>query len=96
MKNQNLKTKLMQTKNIIGIILALFKAFFMSVTQIAWGLVSIFGLSIIINYFVKEGIPYYVNEFFLSCEYFILDNIVPFTLIFFILYAYFEIKEILK
>jgi len=93
---QETKRQLITGKNILGITFALFKSFFLAVTQVAWGLVSIFGLNLLLAYMIREGTPIEVSNLFLQLEMFIGTNIMSFVFIFFALYAYVEIKEVLK
>lgn len=78
--------------------LTLLKAFFQSVTQVAWGLLSIFGFNFALTYLAsKKSIDITdINILFLRCESIIINNAIWFVLIFLILYSYSEIKEILK
>ena len=76
------------------LILAIGRSLFNSVTAVAWGLVSIFSLSLIISYFIKEGKPLIVDKLFLQIELFIAGHILLFTLIFFIWYLWNDYQTI--
>lgn len=78
------------------IVLALLKSFFLAVTTVAWGIASLFFFNILIAYMLKDGIPFYVSKMFLQLEHFLITNIMPFVWVFFVLLAFFEIKEVLK
>lgn len=83
-------------KKYLLIPLVCLKSLFLAVTQVAWGLVSIFGLNLIMTYFLKEGMPLSISETFLILERFIAGHVLLFVGCFFALYLYFEIKEIIK
>jgi hypothetical protein len=84
-------------KNVIGIGLALLKAFFYAITNVAWGLVSLFAFNALITYLmVSQGQVNLVNPYFLKAEAFIIDNIMQFVWVFFILHSYSEIKDVIK
>lgn len=75
------------------------KAFFYSVTQVAWGLVSLFGFNLIISYIlISKGaeMPITISKTFLILEQVIINNMMFFVSVFFVLGLYFEIKEINK
>lgn len=80
------------------VVFAIIKSFFLSITQVAWGLVSIFGLNWLITYLMvnRQVDLSSINLLFIQMEGFIVDNIMWFVLAFFILYLYSEIKEVLK
>jgi len=80
----------------IMIIVGLAKAFFMSVTQLAWGLVSLFGLNLVLAYFLKENMPYEISLQFIRLEGIIIDNIMIFFWLFFIWYSFSYINEVNK
>ena len=96
--NQEQKKALIFGKKTALITLALLKSFFLAVTQVAWGLVSIFALNAVIYYmYEKQSLDLTtLNHTFLRLETFIGSNIMPFVWVFFVLYAFFEIKEVLK
>ena len=97
--NYEQKRLLIFGKKSALITLALLKSFFLAVTQVAWGLVSLFGLNLLLTYIIisqKQVVPELVNNMFITLEGFIMGNIMPFCWVFFILYAFFEIKEVLK
>jgi hypothetical protein len=84
-------------KNVIGIGLALLKAFFYAITNVAWGIFSLFALNSLLAYLlVSQGQVNLVNPYFLTAEKFIIDNIMQFVWVFFILHSYSEIKEVVK
>ena len=94
--NQQQKRLLIYGKKTALITLALLKSFFLAITQVAWGIASLFFLNILLAYMLKDGIPFYVSKMFLQLEAFIVSNIMPFVWVFFVLYAFFKIKEVLK
>jgi hypothetical protein len=76
--------------------LALVRAFFLAITNVAWGLLSIFGLNALIAYLIaSKGIELTtINTTFLAAENIILNNIIFFTIIGFVLEAYRGIKDL--
>jgi hypothetical protein len=76
--------------------LAGLKSFFFAVTQVAFGIASMFFLNLMLAYFLKEGIPTEVSYTFLKIEMFIIQNVMNFVWTLFVLNYFFEIKEILK
>jgi hypothetical protein len=81
-------------KRIILFIFIAFKSLFLAITEVAWGLVSLFGLNLILVYMLKEGTPLFVDKTFLMLEMFITNNIMPFVIIFFCLHIYFDIRSL--
>jgi len=80
------------------VLLKICKSFFMAVTQVAWGIVSLVFLN---------GALYYMNEkygtditsispTFLKLDTWIFNNVMFFFWVFFALYLYFEIKEVIS
>ena len=84
--------------NVVMTILIIFKSFFIAVTQVAWGLVSLFGLNLLLTYLLREGqvLPSSLNYLFIKLEGLILNHIMVFVIVFFLVYLYFELKELLK
>lgn len=83
----------------IMVFLAIIKSFFIAVTQVVWGVLSLFGLNALIAYFyIQQGnvLPESINESFMFLQGIIMDNIMWFILVFFILSYYSEVKEILR
>jgi hypothetical protein len=82
---------------IMGIAI-IFKSLFMAVTQVAWGLIALFGFNALIVYLYKtQGLNVLsVSRIFLQIEGFIQQRIMLFVWIFFIVYLYFEIRELIK
>ena len=78
---------------IIPIIL---KSFFMAVTQVAWGIVSIVALKVALIYALKGDLPISINETFLYLTKLIVNNLMIFVWIFFAIYIYFDLNEFLK
>ena len=81
------------------IVFALIKSMFSAVTQVAWGLVSLLGLNVVMAYILAKNemiLPPYIDQTFLKISMFIVEHIMAFVWIFFILACYFEIKEVLK
>jgi hypothetical protein len=79
--------------NVLLFFFTLIKGIFFAVTQVAWGLVSLFGLNIILGYMINEGTTFYIDETFLMMESFIIENMLIFVFVFFILCVYTELKE---
>lgn len=80
------------------VLLALGKSFFNAVTQVAWGIASLVILNASLLYMhEKYGTDLtYVTSTFLKLDAWVFNNIMFFFWIFFILYAYFEIRDVLK
>lgn len=80
-------------------LLAAIKSFFFAVSQVAWGLLSIFGLNIALMYMIErhgtESLTE-LNPLFIKLESIIITNILWFVLAFFLLYSFLEIKEVNK
>ena len=75
--------------------LIVLKSFFMAVTQVAWGLVSIVALKVAIIYALKgEALPVTINETFLLLTNLIIDYMLWFAFVFFIIFVYFDLKEL--
>jgi flagellar biosynthesis protein FlhB len=75
------------------------KSFFSAVTQVAWGIASIFILGAVLRYMMEKystGVPDYVSETFLSLTVFIIDNIMWFVFIFWLFYWITDYKELKK
>ena len=85
-------------KKVSIMILILFKSFFIAVTQVAWGLASIFILLGANFYFIEKGYTenFAINEVFMNLMKFIFNNINWFVITIMALYLYFKIKEYLK
>jgi len=92
MKNQQEK-QFIKYKKLFIIPFKLAKAFFISVTNIAFGIASIFLLNILIIYFLKEQIPFNISKIFLQLEMFCVKNIMWFLLIYLIVECYYIINE---
>ena len=75
------------------------KSFFLAITQLAWGLVSLGLLGWVVFFIRKEyplvGLPDLTKFLDISVN-FILNNINLFFWTFFIIYIYFEFKELRK
>ena len=80
------------------VILSILKSFFLAITQVAWGLVSLFALDISLAYLSeKQGFDVtMVNKTFMDMIFFIQEHILLFVGVFFILDLYFEIRELKK
>jgi hypothetical protein len=75
------------------------KSFFSAITQVAWGLVSLFGLNIIIVYLMSKNnmiLPPEVDKTFLLLSAFIIEHMMIFVFIFWIVYWYIDYKELKK
>ena len=77
--------------------LLILKSFFLAITQLAWGLVSL-GLLGWVMFFIKKEYPL-VNlpdfSWFLGLSVnFVINHIELFFWVFFIVYIYFEVKEL--
>ena len=79
--------------------LLILKSFFLAITQLAWGLVSL-GLLGWVMFFIKKEYPLVnlpdFSWFIGGLVNYILNNVELFFWVFFIVYIYFEIKELLK
>jgi len=73
------------------------KSFFLAITQLAWGLVSL-GLLGWVMFFIRKEYPLVnlpdLSNFIGLGINFIINNITLFFWVFFIIYIYFEIKEL--
>ena len=78
------------------IVLALFKSVFNAITSVAWGVAGIFLTNVSLVFLLKDGIPVSVNQNFLLIETFILNHLMLFATVFFLLYLYTEIKSFKK
>ena len=77
--------------------LIILKSFFMAITQVAWGIVSIVALKVALIYALeKDALPVSVDELFLKIVQIIVDYMVWFALIFFVIYLYFDLNEFAK
>lgn len=78
--------------------LKILKSFFLAVTQVSWGVLSLFGFNLLLAYLLKENMIKIseINKLFISLGDIILQNIMIFTLIFFALYLYDEIIDLRK
>lgn len=85
----------MKAKHLLIPFLVL-KSFFVSVTQVAWGLGGMMLLNLLLFYLLKEGIPTQVNLTFLKLEMFIFSKILFFLFIFFVVTFYFELRDLLR
>lgn len=72
------------------------KSFFSAIVQVAWGLGGLFLLNLLLNYMLKEGIPQSIDKQFLIAEQFIFNNIMMFVWVFFGVFLYFEVRELVK
>lgn len=83
-----------------AIVFSVIKSFFLAVTGVAWGLVSIFGFNALLSFLIVKTDSSFdlskINPLFLKLEIFISNNLMLFIFAFFALYLYFDIKEILK
>lgn len=77
---------------LIPIMLA--KSFFSAITQVAWGVAGIFLFNIAIAYLIKDGTPTYISKLFLQGEAYIANHITLFVGAFFIMYFYYDMKEL--
>ena len=77
--------------------LLILKSFFLAITQLAWGLVSLSLLGWVRFFIITEyplvNMPDFTNFLNLGIN-LILNNITLFFWVFFIVYIYFEIKEL--
>lgn len=97
MKKQNKKTLI--SHRLINIGLAGIKSFFLAATQVAWGLVSLFGLNLVLSYIItanRQVYPSLINKTFLHLEQFIIENIMLFFFVFWIVYFITDYKELSK
>lgn len=86
----------MINKKLFMIPLLLAKAFFLAVTQVAWGLASMVFLNLEIVWVLKEEMTQQISTGFLRLEAIVFNHIMLFVMIFFIIYAYYDIKELTK
>lgn len=84
--------------DLLWICLSLIKAFFHAVTQVAWGLASLFILNGVFVYLhEKQNFDLTtISPLFIRLESFIITNIMFFVIVFFILISYLEVKEVYK
>ena len=93
MKNKNVYGPI---KTIVLYIFITFKSFFLAVTNVAWGLLSLFAFNALIVYLYKsQGFDLtLIPPIFIMMEEFIINNILAFVFVFFVLCFYLEQKEI--
>jgi len=91
------KRKKVVTNIIVGI-LGLIKAFFQAVAQVAWGLAGIFLFNLVLTYLLKSNQidTTTINKTFLMVAQIIINNLMIFFWAIFLIYVFYEIKEIVK
>ena len=83
---------------VFGMIFVMLKSFFLAVTQVAWGIASLFFLSITMFYLRdKYGTDItYVSPVFASLITFVMNNIMLWVFVFCVLHCVIEYKEVNK
>jgi len=75
------------------------KSLFVAITQVAWGIAGLLLLQILIVYIMVQNNmepPEEISKVFLTASLFIIEHIMLFVSIFFVLYMYTETKETMK
>jgi len=79
-------------------ILAIMKSFFHAITDLAWGLISIFGFNLLMTYLATayEFDLTTITPLFFKAIFFISDHIPAFFWTFFAWHLYFNVNKILE
>lgn len=81
---------------LLMLVPVMLRSFFQAVTNVAWGVGSIFFLNLMVVYFLKEEMPYEMSLRFLQLEMFITSHIMLFFWAALAVYLYYDCKELMK